>query len=199
MSTTTKIQEDQESAEKWRWPEGLHFVRCPKGLRQKIGNKGFILWECLADAAGSDPLTFISQSTIQERCGLTPRQQTYWANELSNLHDDDGRPYLEVIAWASDGMIKGSNVYVVYPFAGDVRITDAYIKERRHFGQRYQHKQKVTPVPEVAPVAPSPSPIEPEPEWAQEARKVAARRMAEFDALERYFPTRDDAEEMAYA
>jgi hypothetical protein len=195
--TTTQIEDDQENAEQWRWPEGLHFVRYPVGLRQKIKEKGLILWECLAEAAGSDPLTFIKQDTIEQRCGLNANQQNYWAKKLCNLHDDDGRPYLEVIQWASGGMIKGCNVYVLYPFVG--MVPDSYIKQRRKYGQRYKYKAK--PLPDVAAAAPSPAEperkAEPEPEWATEARRITAMRAAEYEAMERLCAVDDDDLEMA--
>ena len=137
----------EEVKEPWLWPEGLHFLRTPIGLRRKLGakgEKGFDLWECLAEFAGSGGFTFPKQETIEKLTGLPANQQYYWASKLSEMHDDSGRPYLEVIRWASTSNIGAFNVYVLYPFVG--MVTDEQIKTRlKGWGQRYRTKPKPEP------------------------------------------------------
>jgi hypothetical protein len=113
------------------WPDGDYFVREPIDLEDTLG-QGSNAWKhyrCHMKQAGRDPISFLSQSEVYARTGLTESQQ-YESGKILQA----GR-WWDSIPWTNDDGYRTSNTIVLSPWVN--KIPDEDIHNIRGYGHRF--------------------------------------------------------------
>ena len=136
-----KNPREDDDPRKVRPEEDGYYYMTPNGLLEKAGPDGLVLWNYLAEVAGSTMITWRTRQQIEKATGLSEPKIRYREQKLIKLG------LLAMEQWRSEDGDNAASVYIVWPFCKRYELKDLSIRVLGTLRPTYKHPKTGKPLP----------------------------------------------------